>query len=143
MGLNTVQTYIPWNFHEQDQGAYNFALGHNVTNFVTTAQSVGLLVLIRAGPYACGEWEFGGFPAWLLNPTLQGLVLRTYEPTFIKEVDKWFDKILPMLTPLLYSNGGPVIMVQVENEFGSYGDVSSNPASAIHGTPRSAGQYSF
>lgn len=94
--------------------------------FLRTAADVGLSVLLRAGPYMCGEWEFGGFPAWLLNQT-QPVTLRTYGQPYIDLVDKWWGELLPRIKPLLYANGGPVIMMQVENEFGSYGDVSSNP----------------
>ncbi|XP_048754699.2 beta-galactosidase-like isoform X2 [Ostrea edulis] len=118
-GLDTIQFYIPWNYHEPEKGQYDFEGQRDFVQFIKLAQEVGLLVLIRAGPYICGEWDFGGFPAWLLkeNPKM---VLRTMDPTYIKYVDIWMDKLLPMLTPLLYENGGPVLMVQIENEYGSY-----------------------
>lgn len=74
------------------------------------------------------QWEFGGFPAWLLNPAIApDLVIRTFNPTYIGYVDKWWSVLFQVVEPLLYNNGGPVIMVQIENEFGSYGDVSTNP----------------
>eukprot|EP00105_Crassostrea_gigas_P024869 XP_011445267.1 PREDICTED: beta-galactosidase isoform X1 [Crassostrea gigas] len=118
-GLDAIQFYIPWNYHEPEIGQYNFEGQRDFVQFIKLAQEVGLLVLIRAGPYICGEWEFGGFPAWLLreNPKM---VLRKMDPTYIKYVDTWMDKLLPMLTPLMYENGGPILMVQIENEYGSY-----------------------
>ncbi|XP_052681959.1 beta-galactosidase-like isoform X2 [Crassostrea angulata] len=118
-GLDAIQFYIPWNYHEPEIGQYNFEGQRDFVQFIKLAQEVGLLVLIRAGPYICGEWEFGGFPAWLLkeNPKM---VLRKMDPTYIKYVDTWMDKLLPMLTPLMYENGGPILMVQIENEYGSF-----------------------
>ncbi|XP_062569954.1 beta-galactosidase-like isoform X5 [Saccostrea cucullata] len=118
-GLDAVQFYIPWNFHEPEKGQYDFDGQKDFVQFIKTAQEVGLLVLLRAGPYICGEWDFGGFPAWLLKEDPM-MVFRKMEPTYIKYVDIWMDKLLPMLTPLLYENGGPVLMVQIENEYGSY-----------------------
>jgi len=129
MGANAIETYVPWNFHEEVQGQFNFKYDRDLVQFLKTAQSVGLMVLLRAGPYMCGEWEFGGLPAWLLNPAVApGLVIRTYNPTYLTFVDAWWSTLFQVVEPLLYVNGGPIIMVQMENEFGSYGDVSSNPA---------------
>ncbi|XP_046336782.1 beta-galactosidase-like [Haliotis rufescens] len=118
-GLNTVQTYVPWNIHEPMPGDYQWTGLADLETFLKTAQEVGLNVLLRSGPYICGEWEFGGFPAWLLtkNPDM---VLRTSDPSYIAEVDKWYSVLLPKIKPFLYENGGPVIMVQIENEYGSY-----------------------
>ena len=130
MGLNSIQTYVPWNWHEVDQGQFDFSSpGRNLTDFILTAQSAGLDVILRAGPYMCGEWEFGGLPAWLTeNGTIP---LRTYAQPYVDFVQRyWEDGLLPQIKPLLFENGGPIIMVQVENEYGSYGDVSSNPADA-------------
>ncbi|XP_061179899.1 beta-galactosidase-like isoform X4 [Saccostrea echinata] len=118
-GLDAIQFYIPWNFHEPEKGQYDFDGQKDFVQFIKIAQEVGLLVLLRAGPYICGEWDFGGFPAWLLKEDPK-MVFRKMEPTYIKYVDIWMDKLLPMLTPLLYENGGPVLMVQIENEYGSY-----------------------
>ena len=126
MGLNAVQTYVPWNFHEENKGEFNFAGDRNITRFILTAQEEGLMVLVRMGPYMCGEWEFGGFPAWLLaiEPPV---TIRTYEAGYIAAVESYWAALQPLLKPLLYSNGGPVVMVQVENEYGSYGNVGANP----------------
>lgn len=90
-----------------------------MVGFIKIAQEVGLNVILRPGPYIDAEWEFGGFPGWLLNSTRK-LRLRTMDPEYIQHIDKWFDKLLPMLKPLLHENGGPIIMLQVENEYGSY-----------------------
>ena len=117
-GLNTVQTYIPWNFHESQPGVFNFSGDRNLSNFISTAQEVGLLVIVRAGPYICGEWDMGGLPAWLL--THKDIALRTSDPVYLTYVDKWMFELLPIIKSYLYSNGGPVISVQVENEYGSY-----------------------
>ena len=126
LGLNAVQTYVPWNWHETEEGSFNFGGAHDLAAFANMAREEDLLLLLRLGPYICGEWEFGGFPAWLLavDPPV---TLRTFEKQYIARVDSWFAELLPRVKPLLYANGGNVIMVQIENEFGSYGDVSTNP----------------
>ncbi|XP_074659674.1 beta-galactosidase-like isoform X2 [Tubulanus polymorphus] len=118
-GLDAVQTYVPWNFHETFPGEYNFQGDHDLIQFVRTAQDVGLLVILRAGPYICGEWEFGGFPGWLLKHN-SSMVLRTMDPGYLAPVGRWLSVLLPKIRPHLYSNGGPIIMVQPENEYGSW-----------------------
>eukprot|EP00927_Polykrikos_kofoidii_P079260 TRINITY_DN76045_c0_g1_i1.p1 TRINITY_DN76045_c0_g1~~TRINITY_DN76045_c0_g1_i1.p1 ORF type:complete len:881 (-),score=108.57 TRINITY_DN76045_c0_g1_i1:53-2653(-) len=123
MGLNAIQTLVPWNWHEEREGVFNFKGDRDLAEFLSIAHDLQLLVLLRPGPYICAEWEFGGFPAWLL---VHNVTLRTYEPNFIAQMDKWWDVLLPKVKPLLYASGGPVIMVQLENEFGSFGDVSSH-----------------
>ena len=125
LGLNTIELYAPWNWHEEVEGSFNFVGNRDIVAFLNKAQNHGLLVLFRAGPYICGEWEFGGFPSWLLarRPRLS---LRTLDTQYMRAVEKWWGKLFPLVRPLLVENGGPVAMVQVENEYGSYGDVSSN-----------------
>ncbi|XP_043970756.1 beta-galactosidase [Gambusia affinis] len=117
-GLNAIQTYIPWNYHEETPGQYNFSGDRDVEFFLKLAQDIGLLVILRPGPYVCGEWDMGGLPAWLLKK--KNIVLRSSDPDYIAAVDKWMGKLLPMMKPYLYQNGGPIITVQVENEYGSY-----------------------
>lgn len=117
-GLNAIQTYIPWNYHEESPGLYNFSGERDVEYFLKLAQDIGLLVILRPGPYICAEWDMGGLPAWLLNK--KDIVLRSSDPDYIAAVDKWMGKLLPMIKPFLYQNGGPIITVQVENEYGSY-----------------------
>uniref|UniRef100_A0A1A7WEN0 Beta-galactosidase n=1 Tax=Iconisemion striatum TaxID=60296 RepID=A0A1A7WEN0_9TELE len=117
-GLNAIQTYVPWNYHEESPGQYNFSGDRDVEYFLKLAQDIGLLVILRPGPYICGEWDMGGLPAWLLKK--KDIVLRSSDPDYIAAVDKWMGKLLPMMKPHLYQNGGPIITVQVENEYGSY-----------------------
>ena len=118
-GLNAVQTYIAWNVHEPVQGQYNFDGDADFVSFIELANSLGLLVIVRAGPYICAEWDFGGFPAWLLNDT--SIALRSSkDKRYLDAVDSWMSVVLPKVRPLLYANGGPVISVQVENEYGSF-----------------------
>lgn len=117
-GLNAIQTYIPWNYHEDAPGRYNFSGDRDVEHFLKLAQDLGLLVILRPGPYICGEWDMGGLPAWLLKK--KDIVLRSSDPEYMAAVDKWMGKLLPMMKPYLYQNGGPIITVQVENEYGSY-----------------------
>lgn len=120
MGCNTVETYIPWNMHEQNKGEFCFEGMLDVERFVRLAQELGLYVILRPSPYICAEWEFGGLPAWLLRE--DGMRLRAvYEP-FLKHVDEYYKVLLPKLVPLQITQGGPVIMMQVENEYGYYGD---------------------
>ena len=117
-GLNAVQTYVPWNFHETQPGKFDFDGDKDLVKFVQVAQEVGLVVILRAGPYICAEWDMGGLPSWLLRE--KSIVLRTSDPTYLAYVDRWMSVLLPKLNPLLYENGGPIITVQVENEYGSY-----------------------
>lgn len=133
-GLNAVQTYVPWNFHETDDGITQFDVNKNVVKFIQTAQDVGLLVILRPGPYICAEWDMGGLPSWLL--TNRSMVLRSSDPTYLMYVDRWFSVLLPMMKPLLYENGGPIITVQVENEYGSYYTCDKEYLSHLHATFR-------
>ncbi|AEE35401.1 beta-galactosidase 17 [Arabidopsis thaliana] len=121
LGLNTIQVYVPWNLHEPKPGKMVFEGIGDLVSFLKLCEKLDFLVMLRAGPYICGEWDLGGFPAWLLavKPRLQ---LRTSDPVYLKLVERWWDVLLPKVFPLLYSNGGPVIMVQIENEYGSYGN---------------------
>ncbi|XP_038615750.1 beta-galactosidase [Tachyglossus aculeatus] len=117
-GLNAIQTYVPWNFHEPVPGQYQFTEDRDVEYFLRLANETGLLVILRAGPYICGEWDMGGLPAWLLEK--ETIVLRSSDPDYLAAVEKWMGVLLPKMKPLLYQNGGPIITVQVENEYGSY-----------------------
>ncbi len=120
MGCNTVETYIPWNMHEPKQGQFVFEGMLDLEKFVRTAQELGLWVIIRPSPYICAEWEFGGLPAWLLAE--DGMRLRgCYEP-FLNHIRAYYKKLFEILKPLQVNYGGPVILMQVENEYGYYGD---------------------
>lgn len=117
-GLNAIQTYVPWNYHEESPGHYNFSEERDLQYFLQLAQDIGLLVILRPGPYICAEWEMGGLPAWLLSN--KTIVLRSSDKDYLAAVDTWMGKLLTMIKPFLYQNGGPIITVQVENEYGSY-----------------------
>ncbi|XP_035261367.1 beta-galactosidase-like isoform X2 [Anguilla anguilla] len=117
-GLNTIQTYIPWNFHEPAPNHYNFSGDRDLEHFLHLAQEVGLLVILRLGPYICAEWDMGGLPAWLLNK--KDIVLRSSDADYIAAVYKWMGKLLPMIKPFLYQNGGPIITVQVRTMLPSF-----------------------
>lgn len=121
LGLNAIQTYVPWNLHEPIPGKWNFDGIADVESFLKLAHKLNILVMLRAGPYVCAEWDLGGFPAWLLaeKPAVK---LRSSDPAFLQLVKSWWSILFPKIVPLLYSNGGPIIMVQVENEYGSFGD---------------------
>ncbi|KAM8791966.1 beta-galactosidase-1-like protein [Rhynchonycteris naso] len=117
-GLNTIQFYVPWNYHEPEPGVYNFNGSRDLIAFLNETTLANLLVILRPGPYICAEWDMGGLPAWLLRkPNIQ---LRTSDPDFLAAVDSWFKVLLPKIYPWLYHNGGNIISIQVENEYGSY-----------------------
>ena len=119
-GLNAVQTYIAWNIHEPVHGQFNFEDDADLVSFIEMANNLGLLVIIRAGPYICAEWEFGGYPPWLLKKNSSIILRSTDNKEYLSYVESWMSVLLPKLKPLLYSNGGPIISVQVENEYGYY-----------------------
>ncbi|NXE02239.1 BGAL galactosidase, partial [Chaetorhynchus papuensis] len=117
-GLSAVQVYVPWNYHETLPGVYDFTGNRDVEAFLDLTAELGLLVILRPGPYICAEWEMGGLPAWLLwKPDI---TLRTSDPAYLAAVDSWLHILLPKIKPHLYQHGGNIISVQVENEYGSY-----------------------
>lgn len=120
MGLNTITTYVFWNLHEPRRGVYDFSGQNDVAEYIREAQQEGLKVILRPGPYVCAEWELGGYPSWLLKD--RSVVLRSDNETYMAAVRTWFQRLGQEIEPLLLANGGPVIAVQVENEYGSFGD---------------------
>lgn len=119
MGLNAVTIYAFWNVHEPHPGQWDFSGQYDVAEFVREAQQVGLYVILRPGPYVCGEWSFGGYPNWLLkDPTMR---VRSLDPAFMRAATDYMNHLGQQLKPLLWTHGGPIIAVQVENEYGSYG----------------------
>jgi beta-galactosidase len=120
LGLNTVDVYVPWNVHQPSRDGFDFAGGSDVVAFLELVDRLGLKVLLRPGPYIAAEWDFGGFPAWLLAE--QQITLRCSEPVYQGHVGAWFAQLLPRLRHLQHEHGGPVIAVQVENEYGTYGN---------------------
>lgn len=119
LGFNTVETYVAWNLHEPTEGNFNFEGNLNIDKFLQTAQDLGLYAIVRPSPFICAEWEFGGLPAWLLNKDMR---IRSSDPAFIDMVGRYYDQLLPRLVPRLLENGGNILMMQVENEYGSYGE---------------------
>ncbi|HZZ44297.1 MAG TPA: beta-galactosidase [Tepidisphaeraceae bacterium] len=120
MGLNSVCAYLFWNFHESSPGHYDWSDQHDAAEFCRIAQEEGLWVVLRPGPYTCAEWEMGGLPWWLLkNPDIQ---LRSVDPRYMAAGQAWIKEVGRVLGPLQVTHGGPILMVQVENEYGSYGN---------------------
>ena len=120
MGCNTVETYIPWNFHEPKKGVFEWDGIHDFCKFIEIAQELGLYLIVRPAPYICAEWEWGGLPAWLLAEP--GMKLRcSYEP-YLKHITEYYNQLIPKLVPYQIDNGGKIILFQVENEYGYYGD---------------------
>jgi beta-galactosidase len=120
MGLNTITTYVFWNLHEPRPGVFDFSGQNDVAEYIREAQQEGLNVILRPGPYVCAEWDLGGYPSWLLKD--HKLTLRSTDPKYTAAVNNWFSRLGKELSPLLLSNGGPIIAIQVENEYGSFGD---------------------
>lgn len=120
MGLNTVCTYVFWNLHEPKKGEWNFSGDADVAEFCRIAQEEGLFVILRPGPYVCAEWDFGGYPAWLLKD--RTTKVRTTDPKFMPELHRYLLKIGDVLKDRQVTRGGNIIMVQVENEYGSFGN---------------------
>ncbi|XP_070983494.1 beta-galactosidase-1-like protein 2 isoform X1 [Oncorhynchus clarkii lewisi] len=117
-GVNTLTTYVPWNLHEPERGVFNFQDQLDLKAYISLAAELGLWVILRPGPYICAEWDLGGLPSWLLRD--KNMKLRTTYPGFTEAVNSFFDKLIPIIKPLQFKEGGPIIAVQVENEYGSY-----------------------
>jgi beta-galactosidase len=118
-GCNTIETYIPWNFHEMNEGVWDFSGDKDLAHFFQLCADRGLYVIARPGPYICAEWDFGGFPWWL--STKKGIQYRSTDPLFLQYVDKYFDQVIPIIAEFQLTKNGTVIMVQIENEFQAYG----------------------
>ena len=118
-GMNTICIYVFWNFHEPNQDQFNFEGQADIRSFVELCQKNGMYVIVRPGPYCCAEWEMGGLPWWLLKK--EDIVLRSQDPFFMERVKLFESKLAEQIADLQITEGGPIIMVQVENEFGGYG----------------------
>jgi len=119
-GFNTVETYVCWNLHEPQPGVFDYSGMLDIVRFLKTAQALGLWAIVRPGPYICSEWDLGGLPPWLLkDPAMR---LRCAYPPYLERVKIFFENFLPLIEPLQITRGGNVIMVQIENEYGSYGN---------------------
>ncbi|MGN0507027.1 MAG: beta-galactosidase family protein [Lachnospiraceae bacterium] len=120
LGCNTIETYVAWNVHEPKKGEFCFEGMADLGRFIELAKELGLWVIVRPSPYICAEWELGGLPAWLLAE--DGMRLRSsYEP-YLNHVRDYYKKLFEILTPLQVTNGGPILMFQIENEYGAYGE---------------------
>lgn len=137
MGMNTICIYLFWNLHEQQEGQYNFSGENDFVAFIKAVQQNGMYCIVRPGPYVCAEWDMGGLPWWLLKK--KDLQVRTRQDTlFMSAVKRYMNKVGPMLAPLQIQNGGNIIMVQVENEYGVWGTDKAY-MSAIRDMIRSSG----
>lgn len=121
MGCNTIAAYVFWNYHETQEGVFDFANGnHNLKKFIQLCQEEGMWVLLRPGPYVCAEWDFGGLPPYLLrHPDIK---IRCLDPRYMEAVNRYIDRIAQEVVPLQCTQGGPLLMVQIENEYGSFGN---------------------
>ncbi|MZQ47920.1 MAG: beta-galactosidase [Bacteroidales bacterium] len=121
MGCNTIGIYIFWNFHEPREGEYDFTTSnHNLAQFIKTVQDEGMWLLVRPGPYVCAEWDLGGIPPYLLR--IPDIKLRCMDPRYMAAAEKYITRLAAELKPWLITNGGPILMLQIENEYGSYGN---------------------
>ncbi|WP_300382318.1 beta-galactosidase family protein [Clostridium sp.] len=118
LGCNSVETYIPWNIHEPKKGKFNFEGNNDLVTFVKIAEELGLLVILRPAPFICAEWDFGGLPYWLLKD--DSMVIRSTYQGFLAAVDSYYEELFKHIRCLQITNGGPVIMMQIENEYGSF-----------------------
>ena len=119
LGFNTVETYVPWNMHEPKKGRFDFQGILDIEKFLQIAQDLGLYAIVRPSPFICAEWEFGGMPAWLLTEDMR---IRSSDAPYLQAVADYYDELLPRLVPRLLDKGGNILMMQVENEYGSYGE---------------------
>jgi hypothetical protein len=116
-GLNTIDTVIPWNLHEPVEGQLDFSDYADLPGYLDLIHELGLYAIVRPAPYICAEWENGGFPAWLTARLAgNGLPLRTTDPAFVEPTLRWFDRLIPLLAERQIDRGGPIILVQIENE---------------------------
>lgn len=121
MGCNTIAVYIFWNYHELQEGLFDFSTGNrNISEFIKICREEKLWVILRPGPYVCAEWDFGGLPSYLLK--IPDIKLRCMDPRYMKAVERYINRFAQVVKPHMVSNGGNILMVQVENEYGSYGN---------------------
>ncbi|MCY0869428.1 MAG: beta-galactosidase, partial [Firmicutes bacterium] len=117
-GLNTIETVVPWNFHEYREGEFDFEGDKNIGEFLDLCHELGFYAIVRPSPYICAEWDNGGLPLWLQNK--KDIALRCANPTLLAHVRRWSDVLLPQLVDRQVTRGGPILMVQIENEYGYY-----------------------
>ena len=123
MGCNTIAAYVFWNYHESEPGKFDFTTeNHNIAQFIKLVQEEGMWLILRPGPYVCAEWDFGGIPSWLLK--IPDIKVRCMDPRYIEAMDRYITELSLQVKDLQVTKGGPILMVQVENEYGSYGNDS-------------------
>ena len=121
MGCNTIAAYVFWNYHESEPGVFDFQTGnHNIAQFIKIVQEEGLFLILRPGPYVCAEWDFGGLPSYLLS--IPDIKVRCMDPRYTEAADRYIKTLALQVKDLQVTKGGPIVMVQVENEYGSYGN---------------------
>ena len=121
MGCNTVSAYIFWNYHESEMGVYDFSTGsHNIVEFIKIVQEEGMWLILRPGPYVCAEWELGGIPPYLLR--IPDIKLRCLDPRYMEAAERYMARLSEEIKPYLITKGGPILMLQIENEYGSFGN---------------------
>ncbi len=121
MGCNTISAYIFWNYHEQEEGVYDFSTGNkNIREFIEIVQDEEMWLIVRPGPYVCAEWELGGIPPYLLRTP--DIKLRSLDSRYMEAAERYMARLAEEIKPYMITNGGPILMIQVENEFGSYGN---------------------
>jgi len=121
LGCNSIAAYLFWNYHETAEGTFDFTTGNrDIARFIRLAQAEGMWVLLRPGPYVCAEWDFGGIPTYLLR--IPDIKVRCMHPQYMQAAERYIQRLAAIVRPLLVTNGGPILLVQVENEYGSYGN---------------------
>jgi beta-galactosidase len=121
MGCNTIAAYIFWNYHESEEGKYDFSTGnHNLQEFFKVVQEEGMWLIVRPGPYVCAEWEFGGIPPYLLR--IPDIKVRCMDPRYMAAAERYIAKLAEEIKPFMVTRGGPILMLQIENEYGSFGN---------------------
>ena len=137
-GLNTISTYVPWNFHAPEEGQVDFTGDRDLARYLDLIQRLDMYAIVRPGPYICSEWDGGGIPAWVLN--MPGIETRDDDPVFMAYTQRWFDQVLPLVIPRQLSHDGPVILVQNENEYnGGWNDSTRSYLMKINTMFRTAG----
>lgn len=135
-GLNAIETYVPWNLHEFNEGNFDFGNGNSdfteyldIEKFIKIAKEEDLFVILRPGPYICAEWEFGGLPSYLLR--YKKIKIRTSDKLYVSFVERYFKRLLEIIAPLQFTKGGAVIAVQIENEYGNTKE-GDNPVDTVY-----------
>lgn len=128
LGCNTLSVYVMWNYHETVPGKFDFtSYNKQLATFINQAQQEGMYVILRPGPYVCAEWDFGGLPYWLLQDDLFRTQLRQNTTAYIQQITPYIQQVAALVAPLQVTQGGNILMIQIENEYGYYGSNNSLP----------------